>query len=65
MQISSSSNTENSDLTLASLLPRKTKSLMEVYQNESYEKDYDDSVNFKLFSHSDQIYFEEVVKEEK
>lgn len=55
---------EDSDPTLSSLLPRKTKSLREIYQDERYE-DYDESVNFALFSHSDPIYFEEVVKEKK
>ena len=48
----------------SSLLPRKTKSLREIYQDERYE-DYDESVNFALFSRSDPIYFEEVVKEKK
>ena len=33
-------------------------------QDERYE-DYDESVNFSLFSHSDPRYFEEVVKEKK
>ena len=33
-------------------------------QDERYE-DYDESVNFALFSHSDPRYFEEVVKEKK
>ena len=50
-------------LTLSSLLPRKTKSLREIYQDERYEN-YDESVNFALISHSDPIYFE-VVKEKK
>ena len=31
-------------------------------QDERYE-DYDESVNFSLFSHSDARYFEEVFKE--
>ena len=48
-----------------SLLPRKTKSLREIYQDERYDEDYDESVNFALFSHSDPIYFEEAVNEEK
>lgn len=65
MQNSSSSNTKNSDPTLVSLLPKKTKSLREIYQDERYDEDYDESVNFALFSHSDPIYFEEVVNEEK
>ena len=65
MKNSSNNNTKNSDLTLASLFPRKTKSLREIYQDERYEKDYDESVNFALFSNSDLIYFEEVVNEEK
>ena len=65
MQNSSSSNTENSDPTLPSLLPRKTKSLKEIYQEERYDEDHDESVNFALFSHSDPIYFEKVVNEEK
>ena len=30
-----------------------------------YEEDYDVSVNFALFSHSDPIYFEKAIKEEK
>ena len=58
------SNNEDSDPTLSSLLLRKTKSLREIYQDEKYEH-YDESVNFALFSHSDPIYFEEVVKEKK
>ena len=65
MQNSSNKNTENSDPTLASLLPRKTKSLREIYQDERYEGDYDESVNFTLFSHSDPIYFEEDVNADK
>ena len=59
-----SNSSEDSDPTLSSLLPRKTKSLREIYQDEMYE-DYDESVNFSLFSHSDPTYFEEVVKEKK
>ena len=58
------SSNEDSDLTLSSLLPRKTKSLREIYQDERYE-DCDESVNFALFSHSDPIYFEESIKEKK
>ena len=58
------SSSEDSDPTLSSLLPRKTKSLRELYQDERYE-DYDESVNFALFSHSDPIYFEEGSKEKK
>ena len=58
------SSSEDSDPTLSSLLPRKTKSLRELYQDERYE-DYDESVNFALFSHSDPIYFEEAIKEKK
>ena len=46
-------------------MPIKTKSLREIYQEERYDEDYDESVNFALFSHSDPIYFEEVVNEEK
>lgn len=65
MQNSSSNNTKNLDPTLASLFSRKTKSLREIYQEERYDEDYDESVNFALFSHSDPIYFEEVVNEEK
>ena len=65
MQISSSSSTKNSNTTLASLLPRNTKSLREIYQDERYEEDYDESVNFTLFSHSDPIYFEKDVNEDK
>ena len=59
-------NTSSEDFapTLSSLLPRKTKSLREIYQDERYE-DYDESVNFSLFSHSDPIYFEEAIKEKK
>ena len=65
MQNSSYNNTKNSDPTLASLLPRKTKSLREIYQEKRYDEDYDESINFSLFSHSDPIYFEEAVNEEK
>ena len=65
MQTSSNNNTKNSNPTLASLLPRKTKSLREIYQDERNEEDYDESVNFALFSCSDPIYFEEAMKEEK
>ena len=65
MQNNSSSNTKNYDPILTSLLSRKTKSLREIYQDEKYEEDYDESVNFALFSHSDPIYFEEAVNEEK
>ena len=65
MQNISSSNTENSNPTLASLLPRKTKSLRVIYQEERYDEDYDESVNFALFCHSDLVYFEEAMKEEK
>ena len=57
-------SSEDFDPTLSSLLPRKTKSLRELYQDERYEE-YDDSVNFALFSHSDPIYFEETIKEKK
>ena len=63
MQNSSSNNTKNSDPTLASLFPRKNNSLREIYQDERYEEDYHKSVNFALFSHSDPIYFEEVLNE--
>ena len=30
-----------------------------------YDEEFDESVNFALFSHSDPIYFEEAMKEEK
>ena len=46
------------------MLPRKTKSLREIYQDERYEY-YDKSVNFALFSHSDPIYFEEAITKKK
>ena len=65
MQNSSSNNIENLDSTLPSLFPRKTKTLREIYQEESYDEDYDASVNFAFFSHSDPMYFEEAVKEKK
>ena len=65
MQNNSINNTKNLDPTLASLLPRKTKSLREIYQDKRYEEDYDESVNFALYSHSDPIYFEEAQNEEK
>ena len=65
MKNNSNNNTKNSDPTLTSLLPRKTKSLREIYQEERYVEDYDESVNFALFSHSDLIYFEVAVNEEK
>ena len=65
MQNNSSSNIENSNPTLASLLPRKTKSLRGIYQEERYDEDYDERVNFASFSHSDPIYFEEAVNEQK
>ena len=65
MKNSSSINTKNLDPTLASMLPRKTKSLREIYQDESYDEYYDESVNFALFSHSDPIYFEEAMNEDK
>ena len=64
MQNSSSNNTENSNTTLTSLLPRKTKSLREIYQDERYDKDYDEC-KFCIIFHSDPIYFEDVVNEEK
>ena len=60
-----SRSSEDLDPTLSSLLPRKTKSLREIYQDERYAEDYDESMNFALFSHSDPKYFEEVVKEKK
>ena len=59
------SSNEGYDPTLSSLLPRKTKSLREIYQDERYEDEFEESVNFALFSHSDPMYFEEVVKEKK
>ena len=65
MQNSNNNNIKNLDPTLASLLPRKTKSLREIYQEERYDEDYDESVNFVLFSPSDPIYFEEAMNEEK
>ena len=65
IQNSSSSNTKNSDPIHASILPRKTKIVMEIHQKETYEEDYGDSVSFALFSHSDRIHFEEVVKKMK
>ena len=65
MQNSTSSNTENLDPTLASLLPRKAKSIREIYQEQRYDEEYDESVNFALFSHSDLIYFEEAVNKKK
>ena len=64
MQNSSSNNTKNLDPTLTSLLPRKTKILREIYQDERYEEDYDEC-KFCIFSHCDPIYFEEDMKEEK
>ena len=39
--------------------------MREIYQDERYEDEFEESVNFALFSHSDPIYFEEVVKEKK
>ena len=65
MQNSSSNNIETLDPTLTFLLPRKTKSVRELYQEERNDEDYDESVNFALFSHSDPIYFEEAMNEEK
>ena len=59
-----SSSSEDSDPTLSSLLPKKTKTLREIYQDERYEH-YDESVNFTLFVHSDPVYFEEAIKEKK
>ena len=53
----SSNNTEESDPTLSSLLPRKTKNLREIYQDERYEDEFEESVNFALFSHSEPMYF--------
>ena len=46
-------------------MQRKTKNLREIYQEERYEEYYDESVNYALFSHSDPIYFEKDVNEEK
>ena len=65
MQNSNNDNTKNLDPTLASLLPRKTKSLREICQEERYDEDYDESVNFALFSNHDPNYFEEAMNEEK
>ena len=65
MQNNSNNNTKNSDPTLASLLPKKTKSRREIYQHKRYEEDYDESVIFLLYSHSDPIYFEEAMNKEK
>ena len=58
------SSSDDYNPTLSSLLPRNTKSLREIYQDERYE-DYDESVNFAVFSHSDPVYFEEAIKEKK
>ena len=58
MKNSSSRNTKYLDTTLTSLLPKKAKRLREIYQDERYEEDYDESVNFVLFSHSDPIFFQ-------
>ena len=55
-----SSSSEELDPTLSSLLPMKTKNLREIYQDE-----FEESVNFALFSYSDPIYFEQAVKENK
>ena len=49
MQNNASNNTEKSDPTLTSLLPRKTKSLREIYQEERYDEEFDESVNFRFF----------------
>ena len=38
---------------------------MEIYQEERYEEDYDESVNFALFSYGNPIYFGEAMNEEK
>ena len=65
MQNSSNNNTKNSNPTLSALFSRKTKSLREMYQDERYDEEYDESVSFALFSHSDPIYFEEEIKEKK
>lgn len=42
-----------------------TKILRETYQNERYDKDLDENLNFTIFSHSNLIYFGDVVKKEK
>ena len=65
MQNNTNNNTKNLGPTVTSPLLRKTKSLREIYQEERYEGDYDESVNFVLFSHSDPIYFEKAINEEK
>lgn len=46
-------------------MPKKTKSLRKIYQDERYDDGFDENVNFILFSHSDLIYFEDAIKEEK
>lgn len=46
-------------------MPRKTKSLSEIYQDERYEEYFDENTNFSLFSSSDLIYFKDAIKEEK
>lgn len=46
-------------------MPRNVRSLREIYQSERYDEEFDESVNFALFSHSDLIYFEDVVREKK
>ena len=65
MQNSSDISIANSNQNLTFLLPRKIKILREIYEEERYDEDYDESVNFALFSYSDPIYFEEAMNEEK
>ena len=65
LDLQSRSNSEDSNPTLSSLLPRKTKSLKEIYQEEMYEDEFEESANFVLFSHTDPMSFEELVKEKK
>ena len=64
MHNTSINDIENLDPSLVSLLPRKTKNLREIYQDERYE-DYDEILILHYFSHSDPIYFEEAMKEKK
>ena len=52
-------------ITIQNLISVVTNNKHELVPTKMYEEDYDESVNFALFSHSDPIYFEEVVNEEK